>query len=136
MTSVLVNKEKSRPAWSPAHLNEVNDEEIRQTFFSKFSPEQDTAPKITPPAYLPQPNQLADPMRYALPTEVEIRSMVDGSHRDSGATEITLDELLAKFDRARGRKPGMREKILEVVQRKCVSEQDKHMDKRWLKWKH
>ncbi|TFK94747.1 3-hydroxyisobutyryl-coenzyme A hydrolase [Polyporus arcularius HHB13444] len=136
VTSVLVNKEKSRPAWSPAHLNEVNDEEIRRTFFSKFSPEQDTAPKITPPAYLPQPNQLADPMRYALPTEVEIRSMVDGSHRDSGATEITLDELLAKFDRARGRKPGMREKILEVVQRKCVSEQDKHMDKRWLKWKH
>ncbi|RPD66442.1 3-hydroxyisobutyryl-coenzyme A hydrolase [Lentinus tigrinus ALCF2SS1-7] len=136
VTTLLVEKEKSRPAWSPAHLSGVNDEEIRETFFSKFSPENDTAPKLTPPVYLPQPDQLADPMQYALPTEAEIGSMVDGSHRHSGATEITLDELLEKFDRARGRKAGMREKILEVVQRKCVSEQDKHMDKRWLKWKH
>ena len=75
-------------------------------------------------------------MRYALPTEAEIRSMVDGSHKASGATEITLDELLAKFDSLRKGKSGVREKILEVVQRKCAFEDDRHMDKQWLKWKH
>lgn len=136
VTTLLVKKEKSRPAWQPAHLEEVTDSEVLDTFFSKFTPEKSTAPTLAPPSYLPKPEQLPDPMQYALPTEAEIQSMVDGSHRASGATEITLDELLANFQRLRGSKAGMREKILEVVQRKCVPDQDKHMDKQWLKWIH
>lgn len=136
VTAVLVQKVKTRPEWSPAHLHEVDDGEVLDTFFNKFTPEKGTAPLLSPPSYLPSPTELSDPMRYALPTEAEIRSMVDGSHRNSGATEITLEELLSNFERMRGNKAGMREKILEVVQRKCTSEQDKHMDKKWLKWNH
>ena len=114
----------------------MKDDEVLNTFFSEFSPEKKTAPTLVPPSYLPKPEALADPMQFALPTEAEIRSMVDGSHTSSGATEITLEELLANFQRLRGSKAGMREKILEVVQRKCVADQDKHMDKQWLKWIH
>ncbi|KAI0362452.1 3-hydroxyisobutyryl-coenzyme A hydrolase [Trametes cingulata] len=136
VTAVLVDKIKERPNWSPARLEDVNDSEVLQNFFSKYTPENGTAPKITPPPYLAQLNKVMDPMQYALPTEAEIRSMVDGSHKSSGATEITLDELLAKFDKLRKGKAGVREKILEVVQRKCIFEEDKHMDKKWLKWKH
>ena len=135
MTAVLVEKIKTRPAWSPERLEQVKDSEILDTFFSKFSPEKETAPKLAPPSYLPRATELADPMRFALPTEAEIRAMVDGSHRDSGATTITRDELLAKFHRMRKGKAGVREKILEVMQRKCVEEDDKHTDKKWLQWK-
>ncbi|CDO73582.1 hypothetical protein BN946_scf185014.g52 [Trametes cinnabarina] len=136
VTAVLVDKIKERPNWSPSRLEDVNDSEILKTFFSTYTPEAGTAPKITPPDYLASANMLIDPMQFALPTEAEIRSMVDGSHKSSGATEITLDELLAKFDRLRRGKAGVREKILEVVRRKCVFEEDKHMDKKWLQWKH
>ncbi|KAI0664689.1 3-hydroxyisobutyryl-coenzyme A hydrolase [Cubamyces menziesii] len=134
--AVLVDKIKDRPNWSPSRLEDVEDSEILQTFFSEYTPEKGTAPKLTPPPYLTNANKLIDPMQYALPTEAEIRSMVDGSHKASGATEITLDELLAKFDSLRKGKSGVREKILEVVQRKCAFEDDRHMDKQWLKWKH
>lgn len=133
---MLVDRVKERPNWDPARLEDVNDSEILKKFFSTYTPEENTAPQITPPAYLSQQNKDIKPMQFALPTEAEIRSMVDGSHKSSGATEITLDELLAKFDSLRKGKAGVREKILEVVQRKCVFEEDKHMGQQWLKWKH
>ncbi|KAI8989733.1 3-hydroxyisobutyryl-coenzyme A hydrolase [Trametes punicea] len=136
VTAVIVDKIKERPNWSPSRLEDVSDSDILQTFFATYTPENGTAPQITPPAFLNTANRLMDPMHFALPTEAEIRSMVDGSHKSSGATEITLDELLAKFDSLRKGKAGVREKILEVVQRKCAFEADKHMDKKWLKWKH
>ncbi|KAH9857204.1 3-hydroxyisobutyryl-coenzyme A hydrolase [Lenzites betulinus] len=136
VTAVLVEKTKERPNWSPARLEDVDDSELLHNFFAKYSPDKETAPRLNPPSYVAQANKIADPMQFALPSESEIRSMVDGSHRSSGATEITLDELLAKFDGLRKGKSGVREKILEVVQRKCTFEQDKHMDKQWLKWKH
>ncbi|KAI0647366.1 3-hydroxyisobutyryl-coenzyme A hydrolase [Trametes meyenii] len=136
VTAVLVEKIKERPNWSPARLEDVNDSEILKTFFSTYTPEKGTAPRITPPPYLDQAVRLIDPMQFALPTEAEIRSMVDGSHSASGATEITLDELLAKFDALRKGKAGVREKIVEVVRRRCAFEEDKHLDKQWLKWKH
>lgn len=113
----------------------MQDSDVLETFFKKYSPENGNVPSITPPPYLPKPTDLADPMKFALPTEAEIRSMVDGSHRNSGATTITLEELLGMFNRMRGGKAGVREKVLEVVERKCVFEQDKHMDKKWLQWK-
>ncbi|OSD08546.1 3-hydroxyisobutyryl-coenzyme A hydrolase [Trametes coccinea BRFM310] len=134
--AVLVEKIKERPNWSPSRLEDVDESEILKTFFSKYTPEEGTAPKLAPPDYLTSANKMMDPMRFALPTEAEIRSMVDGSHKSSGATEITLDELLAKFDSLRKGKVGVREKVLEVVERKCIFEEDKHMDKKWLKWRH
>nr|VWO94839.1 Mevalonyl-coenzyme A hydratase sidH (EC (Siderophore biosynthesis protein H) [Ganoderma boninense] len=136
VAAVLVEKSKDRPLWSPSELKDVQDKDILEKFFSRYSPEAGTAPEITPPPYLSKVTELPDPMKFALPTEAEIRSMVDGSHRNSGATTITLDELLAMFDRMRGRKAGVREKILEVVDRKCVQEQDKHMDKKWVQWRY
>ena len=135
VTAVLVDKIKERPAWSPARLEDVQDSEILDTFFSKFSPENKTAPELQPPSYLSGTKTSGSPMKYALPTEEEIRAMVDGSHSDSGATVITLDELLDKFHRMRGGKAGVRKKILEVVRRKCEEEPDKHSDQKWLKWK-
>lgn len=135
VTAVLVEKIKTRPEWSPARLEDVNDSELLKKFFSEFTPDKETAPRITPPPYV-EGNKTIDPMQFALPSEAEIRSMVDGSHKSSGATEITLDELLDKFKSLRKGKAGVREKILEVVERKCAFEEDKHMNKQWLKWKH
>ena len=87
----------------------MQDSDVLETFFKKYSPENGNVPSITPPPYLTKPTDLADPMKFALPTEAEIRSMVDGSHRNSGATTITLEELLGMFNRMRGGKAGVRE---------------------------
>ncbi|OBZ69256.1 3-hydroxyisobutyryl-CoA hydrolase, mitochondrial [Grifola frondosa] len=98
VSAVLVDKIKTRPAWSPDKLEDVNDSEVLKKFFSTYTPAEGNAPTITPPDYLGDRNELVDPMQYALPTEDEIRKMVDGSHLRSGATEITLEELVAKFE--------------------------------------
>ncbi|OCH92106.1 3-hydroxyisobutyryl-coenzyme A hydrolase [Obba rivulosa] len=135
VTAVLVEKTKSRPAWSPASIEEVDDSYILEQFFTKYSPEKGNVPAITPPEFLAG-SKPVNPMRFALPTEEEIGQMVSGSHPQSGSTEITLEELLAKFENLKHGKHGVREKILEVVQRRCTAEQDKHLNKTWLKWIH
>ncbi|KAH9945844.1 3-hydroxyisobutyryl-coenzyme A hydrolase [Epithele typhae] len=131
VSTVLVAKTSERPAWSPSTIEEVDDSMVQETFFS----ENTSAPTLSAPSYVLKPEELEDPMRFALPTEEEIRSMVDGSHIQSGATTITTDELVAKFLRLRGGKAGVEEKILEVVQRKCVLAQGSDSSQQWLSWK-
>ncbi|EMD38215.1 hypothetical protein CERSUDRAFT_113364 [Gelatoporia subvermispora B] len=135
VTAVLVEKSKARPAWSPASLEEVQDSFILEQFFNKYSPQNGNVPAITPPEFLADSKPL-NPMRFALPTEEEIGQMVSGSHPQSGSTEITLEELLAKFHSLKRGKLVVNEKIVEVVRRRCTTEEDKHLNKTWLKWKH
>ncbi|KAH9950202.1 3-hydroxyisobutyryl-coenzyme A hydrolase [Amylocystis lapponica] len=134
--AVLVAKAKSRPAWSPASLAEVSDDFVAKEFFSTYSPEQDTAPALQPPAWLAETTKLVNPMLYALPTEEDIGRMVAGSHNQSGSTQITLEELLAKFAELKKGKEGVREKILDVVARRCTTEGDKRSPAQYLKWIH
>lgn len=136
VTAVLIEKNKTRPAWSPNSLEEVQDEFITREFFSTYSPAEGTSPKLSPPSFLLSTSKLETPMKFALPSEEEIGQMVDGSHPSSGSTVLTLEELLGKFDDMKKGKSGVRQKIIEVVERKCTTEEDKHLDKKWLKWKH
>lgn len=129
-----MEKLKSRPEWYPPSISHVNDADIQETFFSKYSPSRGTAPTLQPPAMFDQ-KKLPNPMRFALPTEEEIGQMVSGDHPSSGGTVITEEELLTKFVDLKRGKNGVREKVLEVVQRKCSFDQDKHLNKTWLKWR-
>ena len=137
MQDVIVEKkDKSvtnhRPRWFPSDIWKVDDALIEETFFSRYSPSRGTAPALELPSYA---TKLQDPMRFALPTEEEIRQMVSGEHPSSGGTEITEEELLSKFFDIKKGKGGLREKISEVVRRRCTFELDKHLDKTWLRWK-
>jgi len=75
-------------------------------------------------------------VKYALPTEDEIGSLVRGSHTSGGGTGLRLDELLSKFNDLRQGKLGVKEKILEVVGRKCDVVDNGDGNFVWLKWKH
>lgn len=74
-------------------------------------------------------------MRFSLPTEQEIKNMVNGSHSTSGGSVLTKRELISKFEGLRKNKMGVREKIIDVVQRKCVEEASKDTVEKYLKWK-
>ncbi|KZT69806.1 3-hydroxyisobutyryl-CoA hydrolase [Daedalea quercina L-15889] len=136
VTKFLVQKLRDeRPNWKPGKINEVTDEFIQKSFFPQLKADDTTAPRLNPPEWLPDAKFL-NPMLYALPTEKEIGEMVVGSHKSSGSTVVTLDELIAKFEEKKAGKAGVREKIIEVVQRKCTAEEDAQSGKKWLKWVH
>lgn len=132
--ALLVEKSKERPQWSPATVKEVSDE-IVSRFFAPTSPYLSSALKLSIPKDVT--SGTSKPMKYALPTEEEIGTMVRGSHNTGGASGITLKELIAKFENLRKGKAGVKDKIVEVVQRKCDTV-DNGGDGNfvWLKWRH
>ena len=133
--AVLVEKSSEKPNWYPATLKEISDATVRSNFFSDDSPYLSSAQTLTIPDHV-MPTKDKNPMRYCLPTEKEIGSMVRGSHPSSGKSGLTLPELISKFDNLRKGKHGVREKVLEVVQRKCDTVDNADGNFQWLKWKH
>jgi len=75
-------------------------------------------------------------MKFALPTDEEIGAVVRGTHSSGGTTGITLDELLSRFEQLRQGKMGVREKVLEVAQRRCQTVDNADGNYVWLKWNH
>lgn len=136
VNKVLVAKERDvRPNWQPSTVNEVSDEFILQSFFPQLKADDTTSPRLHPPAWLAKASVM-NPMVYGLPTEEQIGQMVLGSHKSSGSTVLTFDELVAKFEEMKSGKAGVREKIEEVVRRKCTTVEDTQAGKAWLKWVH
>lgn len=133
--SVLVKKEKDvRPDWSPATIEEITPKIVAR-FFDPESPFLRDVPSLNLPAELVS-GTIANPWKYALPSEDEIRSLVLGSHVSGGGLAFTLEELLARFAEMRPGKMGVKEKVLEVVQRKCELTDNNDGNRVWLKWKH
>jgi 3-hydroxyisobutyryl-CoA hydrolase len=135
VTAVLIDKTMERPNWSPDTLTKISDEEVLSKFFSEDSPYRSWTPKLTIPDHLSSAKE-TNPMRYTLPTEKEIGRMVRGSDRSSGGSGIKLEELVAKFEDVRRGKRGVREKVVEVAQRKCDVVDNSDGNFEWLKWKH
>lgn len=125
-------KKEGRPDWSPATLEEVSDE-IVDRFFHQESPYLESVPEFKYPLAMSQSRNYSE---YALPTEREIRDMVTGEHANGGDTGLTLDELVSSFEEMADGKMGVREKLYEVVDRKCELVDNADGNKVWLKWIH
>ncbi|KAJ3968368.1 3-hydroxyisobutyryl-coenzyme A hydrolase [Lentinula raphanica] len=123
---------QGRPNWSPATLEEVTNE-IVDRFFNEKSPYLESMPEFKYPF---APGESRDYTEYALPTETAIRDMVTGEHPQGGDTGITLDELLSSFENITDSKLGVREKIREVVTRRCELVDNADGNRVWLKWIH
>ncbi|KAK7694060.1 hypothetical protein QCA50_003636 [Cerrena zonata] len=136
VTAVLVEKIKNgRPNWAPSSLADVSQSEVVEKFFKKYTPEHGNVPTLsTFEDVLPNDHKLPHPMRWALPTEKEIRQMVVGSHHSSGSTQITLPEMIKKFSDLRNDKNGIKEKIHEVISRKCKESQSETSGLKYLSW--
>ncbi|SGY75698.1 BQ5605_C005g03439 [Microbotryum silenes-dioicae] len=132
VTHLLVDKRKDRAPWSPSSLAEVEDSTILKNFFSNpapFSnppvkPLQKRAPESARP-YREYPHA-----RFSLPSERQIKDIVTGEAKGSGKFAMTKDEVVARVAQEAQRlsggaeKIGLREKVNEVLQRKCrVGEQ-------------
>lgn len=132
VTNLLITKTGKRAAWSPATLAEVSDSAILSTFFS--SPPPFKNPPLPPisfatpggPAYKAYPHA-----RFSLPSEDEIRMFVTGEARGSGDHALNRSDLIGKVSATRAGKVGVREKVDEVIRRKCIVGDDGY-----LKWRY
>lgn len=134
MLAVLFAKTLERPEWSPAKIKDVTPE-IVSRFFDADSPFLKDVPSLTPPVDL-TPGTPSNPRQYTLPSEEEIGSVVMGSHATGGGLGVRIDELLARFAELRPGKMGVKEKVIEVVQRKCEVTDNRDGNRVWLKWIH
>lgn len=132
MEAVLIQKSKETPEWSPATLKDVTPEVISR-FFDPKSPYLEGAPELSISDGLVKN---LNPMKFALPTETEIGSVVMGQHASGGEMSIRIDELLARFAELRPGKMGVKEKILEAIQRRCDLIDNADGNRVWLRWKH
>jgi 3-hydroxyisobutyryl-CoA hydrolase len=124
VTSVLLNKETSRPAWSPASLDEVDAVNLEASF---FTPQANLPQLVLPEALQQNRSHLASFVRYGLPSEEELQTLVQGSHQSSGSGALTLQELITKAEGLRGEKQGVARKVQEVVARRCTADKDGYL---------
>jgi len=127
VTSVLINKEKMRPNWSPSTLAEVSQDWVLSTFFSRESKYVSSAPRI----HTPRTSASVNLGHFGLPTEVEIGAVIRGSSPDSGASAVDVEELVARFEARTDGKRGVRSKVEEVIARRCEK-----MEGGYLRWKY
>jgi len=139
--AVIVDRIKERPNWSPASLKDVSAQVVAN-FFEPESRYLTLAPELNIPAELSTDTKqnpmkyLPNPMKYALPTEEEIGSVITGTHASGGGGSVQFEELLKRFADLRPGKLGVKEKIYEVVQRRCDLTDNADGNWVWLKWKH
>ncbi|KAK4704564.1 hypothetical protein P7C70_g1644, partial [Phenoliferia sp. Uapishka_3] len=132
VTSKLINKSADRPEWSPSTLSAVTSSSILKTFFSSPPPfKTPPIPSISfkvpgGPAYKSYPHA-----RFSLPSEEEIRGFVTGEAKGSGDHALTRADLINKVGTSRGGKVGVREKVDEVIRRRCIVQEDGY-----LKWRY
>jgi len=134
VNAVIVDRIKERPNWSPASLKDVSAQ-IVANFFEPKSPYLTLAPELNIPAELSTDTK-QNPMKYALPTEEEIGSVITGTHASGGGGSVRFEEVLERFADLRPGKLGVKEKIYEVVQRRCDVTDNADGNRVWLKWKH
>ena len=125
---MIVEKVKSRPAWSPASLSQVDVAKLDAAF---FQPGENPPQLMLPEALHKSHPPPASFLRYGLPAENELEALVEGRHASSGSGALTLQELIVKAEDLRGGKHGVAEKVREVASRRCATDKDGY-----LKWKH
>lgn len=125
---MLVKKEPSPPAWSPASLDQVDTASLEASF---FGPHENLPQLLLPDALRKNHPPPASFLRYGLPSEDELQAFVEGRHPSSGSGAVTLQELITKAEGLRGGKRGVAGKVKEVVTRRCTVDKDGY-----LQWRH
>lgn len=115
-------------------MDEVS-EDIVSRFFEPTSPYVSSAPHLEIPEHLAA-EAISIPMRYALPSEDEIGAVIRGSHNSGGEMGTRAEDVLARFAELRPGKLGVKEKVVEVIQRRCKVTDNADGNFVWLKWIH
>jgi len=70
------------------------------------------------------PQELSTGVNYGLPSEEEIRSLVNGTHLLTNGPIDNIESLMLHFQQLRGAKHGRDEKIMEILQRCCMEDEE------------
>ncbi|WAQ89498.1 hypothetical protein PtA15_11A187 [Puccinia triticina] len=122
VTHLLVNKQKSRPAWSPSELSEVKLPEITAQYFSS-QPASSThvvrLDSLSPTriqSYHDYPYA-----NYGLPSEETIKNLVIGNVKGtSGHLAITAPELHEMVSQKWNHKVGVAQKLDDILARRTT----------------
>ncbi len=123
---MLVERKLGRPVWSPASVDQVDAASLEAFFKTGTNSPQLMLPEALRISHSAPPSFL----RYGLPSEDELRALVEGRHASSGSGALTLQELITKAEGLRGGKRGVAGKVQEVVSRRCAVDRDGY-----LQWK-
>ena len=104
-------------------------------FFDPESPYLKGLPQLDIPSTF-EPVTGSRHLKYALPTEDEIGEAVRGSHANASGMGATAEEIVQLFERLRPGKNGVREKVEEVLRRKCTLVDNADGNFVWVKWIH
>lgn len=137
VTHVLIKKENdTRASWKPSTLSEVTDRAIDDHFFKTPAPFDEPKVPALSLAFRADPNRRAERpykdyphRRYGLPRESDIRDAVSGDAPSSDGRAVTVEELTKRLEKEWNGKVGVRQKVVEVVARKCDTDKNGY-----LKW--
>ncbi|CAG8653964.1 7404_t:CDS:2 [Acaulospora morrowiae] len=110
--AVLIDKIKEKPKWDPSTLKDITLQDIENYYFSDSNSKLELLKNIS---YENYPFS-----RFNLPSEEEIRKVVTGETPDAGSMSMTQQEVVDFFMKDRKGKIGVREKVLEVLNRKTI----------------
>ncbi|KAH0830733.1 ClpP/crotonase-like domain-containing protein [Lanmaoa asiatica] len=113
ISAVLVDKIQGRPAWSPDKVEDVSLE-ILDRFFSDNSDYLSQMPRLSLPDTLL--DHSVSRTAFALPSESKIVELLRSSCNDG---PVSLSGLLSDMENFIKEKLGTKEKILDVVYRRC-----------------
>lgn len=116
---------KSKPNWVPTQLSDVNDAKVKQEYFDSPSPLR--LELLNSRDFKQYPHR-----KYMLPSEEDIKRVVTGEAADVGNYALNRQQVVDHLLRERQGKQGLKQKVLEVLDRKTV-ENKKDEDKS-LKW--
>ncbi|KAI9473579.1 MAG: ClpP/crotonase-like domain-containing protein [Benjaminiella poitrasii] len=114
--STFMSKPRRKPQWQPSRLTDISEEEIDQLYFTEPAP--NTLSLLSNLDFRTYPHA-----RYGLPSEEEVRLAITGEGPEF-AIEGRLkerEEVLTWFIKGHKGKWGVREKILDILDRKTIS---------------
>ncbi|KAI8393958.1 ClpP/crotonase-like domain-containing protein [Radiomyces spectabilis] len=119
VTAILASKPRRKPEWQPASIHELNIDDINRLYFDQPSPNTLTLPSPIDMKSYPY-------ARFSLPTEEDIRLAVTGEGPEFGIEgRLTQQgDVLEWFAKSHRGKWGVKEKVLDVLQRKTIHTKD------------
>ncbi|KAH9451165.1 hypothetical protein Pst134EB_018657 [Puccinia striiformis f. sp. tritici] len=121
VTHLLINKQKTRPEWSPSELSQLNQDEIIQRYFSNQPP---SSVHLLPLDLIPTRMKAYENYpfsNYGLPSEEYIKSLVIGNVRGtSGHLAITKEELIQSVKSKWTGKVGVSLKVDDILDRRTI----------------
>ncbi|CAG8443405.1 2026_t:CDS:2 [Acaulospora colombiana] len=116
VTAVLIKKTSEKPDWNPSNIEDVTLKDVENFYFSHSGSKLKLLNSISFENY---------PFsRFNLPSEEEICKVVTGETPDAGSMSMSQQEVVDFFLKDRKGKIGVREKVLEVLDRKTTVKGD------------